>query len=414
MPSRLSPAEKAARMPVLVLDAGYGGLGAARSLGRLGVRVYATVAIPGVPALASRYWAGAYVWDFAQASPHRSVEFLLGIGRDIGRRAILLPTSDTSAVLVADHARTLEEVFLFPRGPEGLVRLLIDKRELERMARRMAVPTARSAFPASHEDVEAFLQAAGLPMMAKGIDPRLPGGTRKVICRTAGEVRAFYQGLTDVERANVILQEFIPGADDTVWVFNGYFDRHARCLAAFTGRKIRQYPPEAGVASLAVCHRNDPLAGMTVRFLERIGYQGLVDVDYRYDARDGRYKLLDVNPRLGATFRLFVDQGGLDVARICYLDMTGQPVELRGFPEGRKWMLEEDLLVCPRYWRAGRLGFRSWVRSLRGVRETAWFAADDPGPLLARLWWGAARRVRPRTPAEGRALPGTLSESKIR
>jgi predicted ATP-grasp superfamily ATP-dependent carboligase len=413
-PSRVGPLETSGRLPVLVLDAGYGGLGAARSLGRMGIQVYATVAARSTPVLASRYWAGAYVWDFAHTSPHRSVEFLLEIGRAIGRQTILLPTSDASAVLVADHVGRLEEVFVCSRPPEGVVRSLIDKRTLERMAREKGVPTARSTFPASIDDVEEFLEAVGLPVIAKGIDPRLPGGTHKVVCRTAEEARSVYRGLTEAERANLMFQEFIPGSDEMVWLFNGYFDRHARCLAAFTGRKIRQYPPEAGVASLAVCHRNDPLAAVTVQFLEGIGYQGLVDVDYRHDMRDGRYKLLDVNPRLGATFRLFVDSSGLDVARIYYLDMIGQPVHPQEGQDGRKWVLEEDVLVCPRYWRTGRLGFRSWVSSVRGVRETAWFAADDPGPLLARLWWGATRTGRSQTPAQGQTLPATLSESKIR
>jgi predicted ATP-grasp superfamily ATP-dependent carboligase len=35
-----------------------------------------------------------------------------------------------------------------------------------------------------------------------------------------------------------------------------------------------------------------------------------VDLGFRYDARDSRYKPLDVNPRIGATFRLFVDAEG--------------------------------------------------------------------------------------------------------
>jgi D-aspartate ligase len=47
--------------------------------------------------------------------------------------------------------------------------------------------------------------------------------------------------------------------------------------------------------------------------MQEIGYSGIVDIGYRYDRRDGEYKLLDVNPRVGATFRLFVDSNGMDV-----------------------------------------------------------------------------------------------------
>ena len=58
--------------------------------------------------------------------------------------------------------------------------------------------------------------------------------------------------------------------------------------------------------------------------MKAIGYQGILDIGYRYDRRDGQYKVLDVNPRIGCTFRLFAATNGMDVARALYLDMTGQ------------------------------------------------------------------------------------------
>jgi hypothetical protein len=39
------------------------------------------------------------------------------------------------------------------------------------------------------------------------------------------------------------------------------------------------------------------------------------------------------------------------------------------------------------YRRRGDITLTGWARSLRGVREAAWFALDDPGPFLA-LWLG--------------------------
>ncbi|MDR7523567.1 MAG: carboxylate--amine ligase [Armatimonadota bacterium] len=412
--SRAHAASTSYDVPAVVLDVGYGGLGAARSLGRLGITVYATAARPDAPALASRYWAGVYLWDFSRASPRHSVDFLLALGQDLGRRAVLFPTSDASALLVADYAEVLEERFLVSLPPAGLVRALLDKRQLDRLTREHGIPTAHSLFPASWDDIEAFLAAVGLPVIAKGIDPCAPGGTRKVICRSPAEARAFYQTLSSGERANLMLQEFIPGADETAWMVDGYFDGRGRCLAVFAGRKVRQSPADVGVASLGVCQRNAELEAMTVRFLQGVGYRGPVDVDYRFDPRDGRYKLLDVNPRLGAAFRLFVDEGGLDIARIAYLDAVGQTVAPGAIPEGRRWMLEEDFLVCARLWWAGRLGFRAWVRSVRGVRETGWFAADDPMPLAARLQRTLGRRRLTGVPAQGWDLADTLRGSKVR
>lgn len=414
MSSSLLPRDPS--VPVLVLDAGYGGLGVARSLGRWGVPVYATCSTPGSPVLASRYWKETFAWDFASAPGPDSVRFLLEVGRRIGRRAILMPTTDVTVMFVAEQGPDLEDRFIFTRQSAALVRRLVDKRELYALAARMGMPTARTVFPASRRDVEEFLEQVGFPIVAKGTNPRLPGGTAKTLLRAREDALACYERAAGAapsagDPPNLTLQEFIPGGDDAVWMFDGYFDRAGRCLAAFTGRKLRQYPAYVGVTSLGVCMPNQQIEEMSRAFLGGIQYQGPVDIDYRFDARERSYKILDVNPRIGATSRLFVDSGGLDVARTCYLDLTGQPV-VAGLPcEGRKWLLEEDLLASLRYRRDGRLSLYAWVRSLVGVRETAWFARDDLGPLLARVRWAVGSVRRHATAAGPRASKNSWARS---
>jgi predicted ATP-grasp superfamily ATP-dependent carboligase len=126
----------------------------------------------------------------------------------------------------------------------------------------------------------------------------------------------------------------------------------------------------------------------TKRLMKAIGYQGILDIGYRLDQRDGRYKLLDVNPRIGGSFRLFLAADGMDVLRALYLDMTGQEVPPGTPQEGRRWLVEPlDLASSLAYRRRGDLTVGEWLRSLRGVRETAWFAADDPLPFLALWGW---------------------------
>ncbi len=185
---------------------------------------------------------------------------------------------------------------------------------------------------------------------------------------------------------NVMLQEYIPGTPETVWMFNGYFDDQSECKVGFTGKKIRQSPPYTGATTLGVCLANETVRETTVRFMKTIGYRGILDIGYRYDARDGQYKLLDVNPRIGATFRLFVDDCGTDVLRALYLDLTGQEVPASSPHEGRRWVVEPlDIASSLTYGRRGDITMGTWARSFRGVREAAWFATDDPLPFLA-LW----------------------------
>ncbi len=89
-----------------------------------------------------------------------------------------------------------------------------------------------------------------------------------------------------------------------------------------------------------------------------IGFRGILDLDLRFDPRDAQYKLLDFNPRLGAQFRLFTTDTGVDVVRAAYLDLTGQADRgRRDDADGRRFLVENyDPLGAVGYWRRGRAG----------------------------------------------------------
>ena len=114
--------------PVVVLQSGHhGDLGIVRSLGRLGVPVYSLGPACWEPVFSSRYCRGRFVLNFESGPLDRAVGGLLEIGRKLGSRPILIPTTDQGAIWVAEHATTLREVFCFPRQDAALVRLLCDK-----------------------------------------------------------------------------------------------------------------------------------------------------------------------------------------------------------------------------------------------------------------------------------------------
>src|SRR5437879_295673 len=246
-----------------------------------------------------------------------TVAFLEELAHRLGGRPLLIPTTDATTVFVAQHAAPLAASFRFPRRSCELVRSFSDKGEAFRLARRLGIATPAAAFPRSSDDVREFAARATFPLMLKGIDgTRLQRrmGRKMVIVRSERELAAEYTRLEEPGAHNLMLQEYIPGGDDTVWMFNGYFNTDSDCLVAFTGKKLRQHAVHVGATSLGICLPNQAIAELTTSFMKRVGYCGILDIGYRYDARDGVYKLLDPNPRIGGTFRLFVAQTGMDVA----------------------------------------------------------------------------------------------------
>lgn len=377
-------------VPVVVIAPGYHGHGIARSLGRLGVPMFGVHADTRSPAARSRYWRKNYAWDLAKASPEESVDWLLRLSRTIGMRPILIPTDDDSCVFIADHAVVLREGFLFPNQPAGLTRALSSKKQMYFLCKKYSIPTAETAFPLSRDDVIEYAKNATFPLMLKGIDTlalRRKTGVKMVLVEDAKSLLKYYDEMETPDAPNLMLQEYFTGGSRTVWMFNGYFNDESRSLFGLTANMIRQYPPYKGVTSLGVCITNHTVAEQTKEFMKAIGYRGPLDIGHKYDERSGQYKTIDVNPRIGTTFRLLVDSKGMDVARALYLDLTGQAVLTGEAREGRKWVVENfDLISSPIYCHDNKQGIREWVRSYKGIEEASWFARDDLAPFFM-VWW---------------------------
>jgi predicted ATP-grasp superfamily ATP-dependent carboligase len=366
----------------------HGALGIARSAGRLGIPVHRICRETWAPARMSRYSRG---WSRIpeDATPAEVLDFLHTYSRGVGR-ALLIPIDDAGSVFVDEHAEALEQDFLFPRQPSGLAQALSSKREMYELCMRHDIPTPSSAFPQSEAELLEYAERGSFPTVLKCINAgdAPPSAPRVAIVEDREELLAAYREMESPEAPNLMIQEYVPGKPETIWMFNGYFDRQSQCKVGFTGKKIRQTPPYTGATTLGVCLANPTVEDATVRLMAAVGYRGILDIGYRFDHRDGAYKLLDVNPRIGGTFRLFVAESGIDVLRAMYLDLTGQQVPSTKLSEGRRWVVEPwDLASSIAYRRRGDITFAEWARSLRHVREDAWFAADDPLPFLA-LWAG--------------------------
>ncbi len=372
-------------MPCVVICPGYYGHGIARSLGRLGIPVYGVHQARNSPAVYSRYWKRNFFWDLNRATGEASVDWLLQTAGEIGRKAILIPTDDHSCVFVNDHAEALREKYLFPEQPAGLTRALSNKEQMYFLCKKHSIPTPETLFPKSRKEVVKFIDEVAFPVMLKGIDTVAlykQTGAKMVIVENADALLKYYDAMETPEKPNLMLQEFIPGGSENVWMFNGYFDDQSNCLFEITGRKLRQYPAYTGMTSLGICSENEAVSKQTKDFMKAIGYRGILDIGFKHDVRRDKYYLLDPNPRIGASFRLFVDTKDMDVARALYLHLTGQPIPPGDLVEGRKWLVEPfDIASSIRYWRDGKLALKDWLRSFRGVVEAQWFASDDLRPF---------------------------------
>jgi|GEM_PF-368498 len=382
-----SPLKYDAVTPVVVLKLEhYGSLGIIRSLGKLGIPVYGVDNRNHPPAAASRYCRKYFKWDLDNSYDGESLAFLIKLNRYLGKPVLLIATTDETALFISRNSEELKKYFLFPNIPFNLVKKLCSKKEMNSLALKYNMPVPETFFPDSLFDVIDYSAKAKFPVLLKGIDGgklETKTGKKMVIVNNKAQLINLYKRMETGNEKNLMIQEYIPDTKNHMWIFNGYFDASSKCLAAFSGKKLRQNPVFTGMTSLGVCQWNDVLVNLTKRFLSNINYSGPVDVDFVFDVRDNKYKLLDVNPRVGASFRLFVGQNGIDIVRAFYFDSTNQSFFFSSATNGRRWFVEDkDILSSFHYKKYGHLSIREWLKSFKGAEEAGYFAKDDLLPFI--------------------------------
>jgi D-aspartate ligase len=414
-------------VPALLVKVGRypvhaGGLGVIRSLGRQGVPVHAITEDRWTPAALSRHCAGHTVWrDSEHEEPARLVFRLCEIARTLRRPMVPIATDDEAAALLAEHAEELSEHFLLPRVRPNLPRQLASKRGLFELCREHDIASPRTAFPNRQADLEALAEQLTFPIVAKNVDPwtrlRAPVVAGTTIVASMRDLVDLVAG-RDV-LSGLLLQEYLPHESSEDWFVHAYCDGDAAAVVTFSGRKAYAWPPGRGVTADARSEPNPVLTELTGRFCKAIGYQGINDLDWRYDSRDGRYKLVDFNPRVGAQFRFGRTVGGVDVVRALHLAMTGREVPVGDQDYSRRLIVENVYLPARWGHRLSRLPPAPGPAPGTGTHG-AWCAdsATDPLPVpamllrflppalagLGRVLFHAVRRAIGRLPTAARRL----------
>jgi predicted ATP-grasp superfamily ATP-dependent carboligase len=195
----------------------------------------------------------------------------------------------------------------------------------------------------------------------------------------------FERAAEHVEPGEVMIQELIPGNGDHQFAYAAFF-KNGEALGSMVVRRQRQHPPEFGRASTFVQTIELPiLETLSQQFLQAIDYYGLVELEYKFDARDGSYKLLDVNGRTWGYHTLGAG-AGVDFPYLLYADQMGESVEPSRGRAGVNWIrLVTDVPTAVVEMLGGRLDWREYFRSLKSVDVEAVFKREDLLPGIMEL-----------------------------
>ncbi|WP_137934671.1 carboxylate--amine ligase [Mesorhizobium comanense] len=381
---------------VVILGGAHGTLALARSLGSRKVPVWLVSNDTPLPGF-SRYARHTMTWPGPDDA--RAVDFLLDLARTHGLGGFLLIAGGDPEVRflsqAIDQLRTVFEVVL---PPWEQLKWVCEKPLLYRRARELglAVPLTY-AITACGQAAQAELR---FPVILK---PNMGGRSRFARAKAvlAGDLKTFlaaYEWASeDIGGENVVVQEMIPGGGESQFSYAALWDQGAP-VVEFTARRTRQYPVDFGYTSTFVEVVDEPqLIAAARRLLESIGHHGLVEVEFKRDARDGSMKVLDVNPRPWTWFGLGA-AAGIDLGAILWAVRSGQHPPVATARPGTSWMyLVRDMVAAGQLITSGRLTRRAYFGSFAAVRAWATFMARDPVPALIdvplTVWRVLTRRV---------------------
>ncbi len=371
----------------IVVGGDYQGLGIVRSLGRHGVPV---CVIDDEHSIArfSRY-ATQSVRTASLRDERETVEIVCDVGRRLGLDGwVLYPTRDETVAAFSRYRALLSERFRVPTPDWSTMQWVWDKRNTYRMASELDIPTPRTWYTNSVDEVEA-IEVDGPLAIKPAIKEHFVYATKAKAWRanTKAELRQLFdRAATHVGPGEVMIQDLIPGGGEQQFAYCAFF-KDGRAMASMVVRRRRQHPPEFGRASTFVEAIELPiLETLSERFLRAVNYYGLVELEYKLDPRDGQYKLLDVNGRTWG-YHTLGSGAGVDFPYLLFADQMGETIEPRRGRAGVSWIrLVTDLPTGIVEMLARRLDWREYLRSLRDFQVEAVFNREDPLPGLMELF----------------------------
>jgi predicted ATP-grasp superfamily ATP-dependent carboligase len=354
------------RVPVLVLGKSITALGALRVMAGHGLKTYGVEATSDI-ITASRWYT---------PTPRRLPE--TADGAELGAfleslampEAVLIACSDKWTSAVAGLPPEVRARFHASVPPPEAVDQFVDKDRFGLLVKRLGIPAPRTftiRTPADLDRVDAADLRGGFLKPTDSQRHNKLFGTKGAFIESPQAARTLVEQASE-RGVTFMLQEWIPGGMTATILLDGFVDRTGTMRALMARRRLRMNPPRLGNTTTALTipiaeARDAPDSLRTL--LADVGYRGAFNVEFKLDDRDGRYKIIEVNPR-PAWFVATLARAGMDLPWMIYRDA-----------------LELAVPTSPPY-RVGRYAVYETPDATSIVR--AWTSRERPDGPVIRPW----------------------------
>lgn len=237
-------------------------------------------------------------------------------------KLVLIASSDSYAELVIRNQDKLAPHYELPFVAEKWIDELLYKDRFYALCEQYGLD-----FPATYlvtkENKGQVELPFGFPVALKPADSiayleaSFEGKKKAYIIKDQDELERTLQAVySSSYTGTMIVQDFIPGDDSNMRVLNAYSDQNGKVRLMCLGRPLLEdcTPSLVGNYVAIVNEYNEEIYKQYQQFLEAIGYTGLANFDMKYDARDGKYKIFEINLRQGRS-SFFTTGSGYNLAK---------------------------------------------------------------------------------------------------
>jgi D-aspartate ligase len=370
----------------VVVGGDHPGLAVARSLGRRGIPVFIIedqLSISSWSRYVKRVIRVENILDERQ-----TVDAVLRVGRQYNLRGwVLFPTRDETVAAFSRYRAELADFFRVTTGEWKSVQWAWDKSKTYELAESLGIPCPKTFNPKDASELPSLYSK--LPLAIKPAIKEnffYATGAKAWRAETPEQLHQLYNRAAEQIKADeILIQEIIPGGGQEQYSYCAFVN-DGEPHSILTARRCRQHPYEFGRAATYVETIKAPeIEELSAKFLKAIGYYGVVEIEFKRDARDGKFKLLDVNARIWG-FHGIGSACGVDFPYILYADQLKLPTTPVRAPSGIGWLrLITDIPTVLSDFAHGRLRVNDYVRSLWATRRESVFDWNDPAPTMAEM-----------------------------
>lgn len=268
-------------------------------------------------------------------------------GRHRDKTILALGCGDSYVQLLSQNRDNLPENVIAPYIDIDLMNNLIHKEKFYNLCEKEGIdyPNTYIHRKETGHEFELPFEAPYIIKPSNGIEYwRHPYPTQKKVYK-AETRKELLDVLDDIYGSgyddSIIIQDFIPGDDTYMRVLTNYSDRNGQVKMMCLGHVLLEEHTPHGLGNHAVIitEHNEELARNIKKLLEDLNYTGFSNFDIKYDQRDGKFKVFEINTRQGRS-NYYVTGAGENIAKYLVEDYIFQnPMDLKVVTEKSLWMI---------------------------------------------------------------------------